>query len=269
MDTNPNIPQNYDPNRAQAPVPPSTPARSGPKRFTGKLIGLIAAGVVALLVIVLVGSELYFRNHYESCIADNVKSGTKANDVQVSFEKTPMLVQNFSGKIPSINIQIDGYNGVTGMSAHALLKGVEPSGDNKADDADIVGTLTTDGIKDQVLKVPGLSDPTVTLNPSANTIQITGTVVILPVTLNLTPTIKDNKVVVTPSKTSVFGIGIPDDLVMQVVAAVADVPTPVGMTTKDLKMTDQGITLRYVGQNVPLNDLGASTGAGATNCSVF
>ncbi|WP_165824522.1 DUF2993 domain-containing protein, partial [Tsukamurella pulmonis] len=219
-------------------------------------------------VIIGVGSELYIRNHYETCIADNIKSSAKASDVKVSFEKTPMLIQNASGKIPSIDIQIEGMNGVSGMSAHALLKGVEPSGDNKADDARIAGKLTAEGIKAQVLQVPGLSDPTVTLKPGENKIEITGTAVILPVTVNLTPSIKDNKVVVTPSKTSIFGIGVPDDLVTEIVGAVADIPTPKGTTVQNLKMTDDGITLEYVGQNVPLNDLGTEAASGATNCSL-
>ncbi|GAA1081204.1 LmeA family phospholipid-binding protein [Tsukamurella spumae] len=248
---------------------PAEPAKPAKQRSTGKLIGLVAAGIVALLVIVLVGSELYIRNHYQSCIADNIKTGTKANDVKVSFEKTPMLIQNARGKIPSVDIQIDGFNGVSGMSAHAVLKGVTPSGDNKADDAVIVGSLTLDGIKNQVLSVPGLSDPTVTLKPSENKIEVTGTAVILPVTVNLSPSIKDNKVEVTASKTTIFGVGIPDELVKQLVAAVADLPTPKGMTVQNLKMTDSGITLEYVGQNVPLNDLGTGAESGMKDCSIL
>ncbi len=287
MDTNPNNPQYVPPSQGGQPnfPPPQQPmgAPSGPggageppkapkapkaPRSKGKLIGLVAAGVVALLVVLLVGSELYIRNHVQNCLADNVKSGTKANDVKVSFAKTPMLIQNASGKIDSIDIQIDGMQGTPGLNAHLLLKGVEPSGDNKVDDATIVGTFTADGIKNKVSQVQVISDPKVTLNPSANQIEISGTAVIFPVTINLKPSIKDNKVVLTASKASVFGIGVPDDLAQQLITAVADIPTPKGLTASDLKMTDQGISLRYSGQNVLPKDIESGNDVGATNCSV-
>ncbi|MGX9293315.1 LmeA family phospholipid-binding protein [Tsukamurella paurometabola] len=247
------------------PGGPATPAK---KRSTGKLIGLAAAGVVAVLVILLVGSELYIRNHVQSCLADNIKKGTSASDVKVSFEKTPMLIQNASGKIPSIDIQIDGMQGTSGLNAHLLLKGVEPSGDNKVDDVTILGTFTADGIKNKVVSSGVISDPKVSLNSSANQIEISGTAVILPVTVNLKPTIKDNKVVLTASKASVFGIGVPDDLAQQLITAVADIPTPNGLTASDLKMTDEGISLRYSGQNVLPKDIESGSDVGATNCSV-
>ncbi|NMD55412.1 MULTISPECIES: DUF2993 domain-containing protein [Tsukamurella] len=265
----------------QPPVPPTQIPPTGPggqgggggtppkKRSTGKLIGLTAAGVVALLVIVLVGSELYIRNHVQNCLADNIKSGTKANDVKVSFEKTPMLIQNASGKIPSIDIQVDGMQGTPGLNAHILLKGVEPSGDNKVDDATILGTFTADGIKNKVVASQVITDPKVVLNSSANQIEVSGTAVILPVTVNLKPTIKDNKVVLTASKASVFGIGVPDDLAQQLISAVADIPTPKGLTASDLKMTDEGISLRYSGQNVLPKDIESGGDVGATNCSVL
>ncbi|WP_158636095.1 LmeA family phospholipid-binding protein [Tsukamurella sputi] len=265
----------------QPPVPPTQIPPTGPsgpggqgggtpakKRSTGKLIGLAAAGVVALLVILLVGSELYIRNHVQNCLADNIKSGTKANDVKVSFEKTPMLIQNASGKIPSIDIQIDGMQGTSGLNAHILLKGVEPGGDNKVDDATILGTFTAEGIKNKVSQVQVLTDPKVTLNSAANQIEVSGTAVIFPVTVNLKPTIKDNKVVLTASKASIFGVGVPDDLAQQLITAVADIPTPNGLTASDLKMTDEGISLRYSGQNVNPKDIESGSDVGATNCSV-
>lgn len=263
------------------PVPPTRipPGQSGggpgntgepaKKRSTGKIIALAAVGLVALVVIALVGSELYIRNHVQNCLADNVKSGTNANDVKVSFEKTPMLIQNASGKIPSIDIQIDGLQGTSGLNAHIMLKGVEPGGDNKVDDATILGTFTADGIKNKVVGSQVISDPKVTLNPSENQIEISGTAVILPVTVNLKPTIKDNKVVLTASKASVFGIGVPDDLAQQLITAVADIPTPKGLTASDLKMTDEGISLRYSGQNVLPKDIESGGDVGATNCSVL
>ncbi|TWS21136.1 DUF2993 domain-containing protein [Tsukamurella asaccharolytica] len=245
------------------------PAKPAKQRSTGKLIGLAAAGLVAVLVIVLVGSELYIRNHVQNCLADNIKQGTRASDAKVGFAKTPMLIQNASGKISSIDIQVDGMQGTPGLNAHILLKGVEPSGENKIDDATIVGTFTADGIKNKVVSSQVISDPTVTLNAAANRIEISGTAVIVPVTVNLTPTIKDNKVVLTASKASVFGIGVPDDLAQQLITAVADIPTPNGLTASDLKMTDEGISLRYSGQNVLPKDIESGADVGATNCSVL
>ena len=80
--------------------------------------------------------------------------------------------------------------------------------------------------------------------------------------------IKDNKVVLTASKASVFGIGVPDDLAQQLITAVADIPTPKGLTASDLKMTDEGISLRYSGQNVLPKDIESGSDVGATSCSV-
>ncbi|KXO98607.1 LmeA family phospholipid-binding protein [Tsukamurella pseudospumae] len=264
----------------QPPVPPAQIPPSGPsgqggpggpgkppkaKRSTGKLIGLIAAGLVALVVIAFVGIELYVRNHIEGCLADNIKGGAKANDVSVSFAKTPMLIQNASGKMSSIDINIDGMQGTSGLNVHILLKGVDPSGDNKIDDATILGEFTADGIKNKVSQVPLLSDPKVTLNPSANQIEITTGLI----TINLTPSIKDNKVVLTASKASIFGFGVPDDLAQQVITAIADIPTPNGLTASDLKMTDQAVSVRYSGQNVLPKDIESGNDVGATNCSVL
>lgn len=113
-----------------------------------------------------------------------------------------------------------------------------------------------------------LSDTKVTLNSAANQIEVSGTAVIFPVTINLKPTIKDNKVVLTASKASVFGIGVPDDLAQQLITAVADIPTPKGLTASDLKMTDEGVSLRYSGQNVLPADIESGGDVGATNCSI-
>ncbi|MET9325504.1 LmeA family phospholipid-binding protein [Tsukamurella sp. NPDC003166] len=264
----------------QPPVPPAQVPPGGPsgpvgpggpgkppkaKRSTGKLIGLIAAGVVALVVIAFVGIELYVRNHIEGCLADNIKSGAKANDVSVSFAKTPMLIQNASGKMSSIDITIDGLQGTSGLNVRILLKGVDPSGDNRIDDATILGEFTADGIKNKVAQVPLLSDPKVTLNPSANRIEITTGLI----TINLTPSIKDNKVVLTASKASILGFGVPDELAQQAITAIADIPTPNGLTASDLKMTDQAVSLRYSGQNVLPKDIESGNDVGATNCSVL
>ncbi|GAB3129766.1 hypothetical protein GCM10027289_13000 [Tsukamurella serpentis] len=264
MDTNLNPPQNPAP-RGPNPAPAAKPQA---KKSRGKLIGLVAVGLVALLVILAVGSELYIRNRVQGCLADNIKNGTQANDVQVSFEKTPMLLQA-TGKIPSIDIRANGLNGTEGLSARILLKGVEPSGENRVDDATIVGEFTADGIKNKITQVKVISDPKVNLNAAENKIEISGTAVIFPVTVNLTPSIKDNKVVLTASKASVFGIGVPDDLAQQLITAVADIPTPKGLTASDLKMTDQGISMRYSGQNVLPNDIESGNDVGATNCSLL
>lgn len=291
MDTNPIDPRNVNPNPGPPQQPPQQPQygrqqpgqpgpagqppqqaeqAKGPKQKMprGKLIGLVGAGLVAVLVILLVGSELYIRNHVQNCLSDSIKNGTKADEVQVSFEKTPMLLQA-TGKIPSIDIQVNGLNGTPGLDARILLKGVEPSGDNRVDDATIVGTLSADGIKNQVTASQVITDPKVTLNSAANQIEISGTAVIFPVTVNLKPTIKDNKVELTASKASVFGIGVPDDLAQQLITAVADIPTPKGLTASDLKMTDEGISLRYSGQGVLPDDIESGGDVGATNCSVL
>lgn len=265
----PPVPPTQGPSGRGPQGEPGKPGKPAKKKLSkGKIIGLSAVGLVALLVILLVGSELYIRNHVQNCLADNVKQGTQAENVDVSFAKTPMLIQNASGKISSIDIQIDGMQNTPGLNAHLLLKGVEPSGDNKVDDATILGTFTADGIKNKVAGSQVISDPKVTLNTAENQIEISGTAVILPVTVNLKPTIKDNKVVLTASKASVFGIGVPDDLAQQLITAVADIPTPKGLTASDLKMTEEGISMRYSGQNVLPKDIESGSDVGASNCSV-
>ncbi|WP_019202136.1 LmeA family phospholipid-binding protein [Tsukamurella sp. 1534] len=267
----------------QPPVPPVPPTQipgggggdggSGkpPKRkmSSGKLIGLAALGLVAVLVILLAGSELYIRNHVQNCLADNIKNGTKANDVSVSFSKKPMLLQNASGKLSEIDIQANGLNGSPGLDAHILLKGVETGGDNRVDDATIVGSMSTEGIKQKVSQVQVLSEPQVSVNAAEKKIEVSGTAVILPVTITLTPTLKDNKVQLTASKASVMGFGVPDDLAQQLIDTFADIPTPKGLTAKDLQMNDQGITLTYTGQNVLPKDIESGGDVGATNCSVL
>lgn len=274
MDTNPNEPQYQRPAPGQYPGGPAgaAPQQGGTapktKSSKGKIIGLTAAGLVAVLVILLVGSELFVRNRVENCLADNVKNGTQANDVKVSISKTPMLLQLVSGKISSIDIQAEGLNQTPGLSAHVLLEGVDPSGDNRVDNATIVGTMTAQGIKDRIAQVQILSDTEVTLDSSSETINIKGTALIFPVTVSLKPAIKNNQVELTASKASVSGFGVPDDLAQQLITAVnGELPTPKGLTARDLKMTDDAITLSYTGQNVLPNDI-ESSDRGAVNCSL-
>lgn len=249
-------------------VGPSQPPAQRSQKSKSKIIGLSAAGLVAVLVILLVGSELYFRNSVQSCLGENIKNGTKANDVSVSLSKKPMILQA-TGKLPSIDIQATGLNATEGLNAHILLKGVEPSGDNRVDDATIQGTFTADGIKNKVSQTGVLSNPTVNLNTSANQIEITGTAIIVPITINLKPTLQDNKVVLTASKASVMGVGVPDDLAQQLITAIADIPTPQGLTASDLKMTDQGVSVTYTGKNVLPKDIESSGDTGAVSCSVI
>ncbi|WP_041944496.1 LmeA family phospholipid-binding protein [Tsukamurella paurometabola] len=250
-------------------VGPSQPPAQRSEKSKSKIIGLTAAGLVAALVIILVGSELYFRNSVSSCLEDNVKNGTKANNVSVSFSKTPMVLQQLSGKIPSINIDAQGLNATDGLNANILLKGVDPGGDNRVDEAVIQGTFTADGIKNKVSQTGVLTNPTVNLNTSASQIEITGTALIVPITVNLKPTLKDNKVVLTASKASILGVGVPDDLAQQLISAIADIPTPQGLTASDLKMTDQGVSVTYTGKNVLPKDIESSGDMGSVSCSVI
>ncbi|MDF0528316.1 DUF2993 domain-containing protein [Tsukamurella sp. 8F] len=265
MDTPPNNPQQTPP----AGGVTSRVAKPGRKRSTGRIVGLSAVGLVALLVIVLVGSELWFRHSSTSCIADMVKKGTGA-DAKVSLSKKPVLLQYASGTAPSIDIDIpDNLNNTPGLSAKLHLTDVQVKGDNKIGSATVVGSMSSDGILSRVKSVPLVGDPKVKLDKGAGTIDITGTMLFAPLEINLKPELKGGKLQLTAGKVNVMGFGVPDDLAQQLIDAVdGGLPTPKGLKADDVDVTDQNVSVTYSGQNVTPADLASGSNDLGGGCSV-
>ncbi len=279
MDNQPNSPDHELTTPITRAGGPATipPAAGGPagrarpsrpkKTSTGRIIGLAAAGLVAVVVILLVGSELWFRHSVSSCLSTNIKQAT-GGDASVSLSKEPTLIQYFSGTAPSLDINVDNLNNTPGLSARLHLTDVKVSGDNRIGSATIQGSMTADGILARVKSVPLIGDPKVVLDSQAGTIDITGTMLFAPLELTLKPELTDNKLQLAASKVQVMGFGVPDDLAQQVIDAVSgQLPTPKGLTASNLAVTSQAVSVTYSGTNVIPADLSTGNNAVSGNCS--
>ncbi|MFC7754611.1 LmeA family phospholipid-binding protein [Tsukamurella soli] len=225
---------------------------------------------MAVLVIVLVGSELWFRHSSTSCISKMVKNATGA-DASVSLSKEPVLIQYFSGTAPSIDIDIkDDLNNTPGLSARLHLTNVEVNSPNTIGSATVQGSMSADGILSRVKSVPLIGDPKVQLDSAAGDIDITGTMLFAPLELQLKPEMVDNKLQLTASKVSMMGFGVPDNLAQQVIDAVSgQLPTPKGLTLNSVQVTDNAVNVVYSGHNVTPADIASGgTGNSVGNCSV-
>lgn len=215
---------------------------------------LISLVVVAALVAALVAGELYARHTIKSCMTQQFKDeiGTQ---VDVGLSPKPMLLQLIDKKVPYITIDSDdtSFGPAKDMHVHVKVRDVEitdsqsSSGSVGSSEADVSwsddGILTT--MQEQAF---GGLISAVRSNETDGTLQFdVGPAGLAQMTVK--PHLVGDTVQVDTMDASLFGIGIPTDLVDGIVKVIsASLQTyPLGMTLKSFKVTDAGIEISLAG----------------------
>lgn len=103
-------------------------ASSPSRRNRGKILAWTSATLALVLVIGLVGSELFFRNRAQSCM-EKAFSDLTGSPTNVALSKKPVLLQAMSNEFPYVQVDTKNESG-TGMTLHARAEGIQRSGDD-------------------------------------------------------------------------------------------------------------------------------------------
>ncbi|MFT4127581.1 MAG: LmeA family phospholipid-binding protein [Gordonia sp. (in: high G+C Gram-positive bacteria)] len=273
----------------------SAPGRRG----RGKIIALGAVGVILLLVIALVGSELWFRHSATDCLEEQFGDLT-GQSTTVALSKRPVLWQKITNDFPFVQVDTDDSDS-SKMSLHLRAENLHADGD-----AFILGSLRGSGTvafarvielsKQGQLGAGGSGTGTGTgtdpANPSGESGALSGTqitsitgnadgtikidgsvqVAIFPVPIGLTikPVVDAGSVRFEVKQANAFIFGIPADFAQQFVDAfgstlLADLSDEVHVDS--LTVNPDGVDIAVSGQNVDLSKVGTGTQTGG-GCSV-
>lgn len=299
----------------EPPVTGGVPSAGGPppggqavvtspsrRRGRGKLIGLIGLGVVLVVIIALVGSELYFRKQATDCLEQQFSSITGV-DTDVSISKQPVLWQQLNHDYPFVQVDTkDGGSDATRL--HARGDNITQSGDDVklgslhgtgyvpfsrvvqlSKDAaggaqgGMTGGGTTDGQGGGMTGglgglMGGASIESVTGNPNDGTVDVKSSVQVaifpIPVDTTIRPVVDGGKVRFEVVKASALVFGIPPNFAQQVVDGFTKSmfgPFFDQASVDQLKVTGQGVDFALSGHDVDLSQGTQQQSSGGT-CSL-
>ena len=216
---------------------------------------LISLVVVAALVAALIAGELYARHTIKSCMTQQFKDEIGTH-VDVGLSPKPMLLQLIDKKVPYITIDSDdtSFGPAKDMHVHVKVRDVEITDDSQTSSGTVGSSVadaswSDDGIlttmQDQAF---GGLVSAVRSNESDGTLQFdVGPAGLAELTVK--PHLVGDTVQVDTMNASLFGIGIPTDLVDGIVKVIsASLQTyPLGMTPKSFKITDTGLEISLSG----------------------
>ena len=244
-------------------------ASSPSRRNRGKILAWTAAALVLVLVIGLVGSELYFRNKAQNCM-EQAFGDLTGSPTSVALSKKPVLLQAMSNEFPYVQVDTKNESG-TGMTLHARAEGITRSGDDTTiRTLDGTGFVPFDRVTElgeqaqnqgqsggglidagKITKVSGNADDgTVSIDAS-----VTALFVSIPVSTVIKPVVENGKPKFEVQKASAFVFGVPSDFAQQIVDEVST--TMFGtffdeVTIDNLKVTDSGVDFTVSGSDVKL-----------------
>lgn len=266
------------------------------RRKRGKFIALGVVGLVVVIVIALVGSELFLRSRATDCLSQQFSSVT-GQSTNVSISKKPILLQWISGDFPYVQVDTDDTS-ATAMRLHMRADGVSQDGDTIRVDslagsgsvpfqrvialskqgqlADGSGNSTggTTGTSGADI-LSGTQITSVTGSAADGTVKVDASVQVaifpVPVSITMKPVVDQGKVSFKVEQASAFVFGIPADFAQQFVDGFGG--SLFGGLTNDikvtsLKVTDQGVDFAVSGSNIDLNSAATSSGSSGNSCSI-
>ncbi|MFT4042124.1 MAG: DUF2993 domain-containing protein [Gordonia sp. (in: high G+C Gram-positive bacteria)] len=277
---------------AADPASPAPPVKLAPtgKRRAGKLVALVAAGLVVLLVIGLVAAELIVRKRVTDCLDEQfgALTGVRTN---VALSRKPILLQGLGGSIPFVQVDtVDSGSTRLHLRADDVVthgdtttvgslhgSGYVPfsqvvdlgnrSGTGTGNSNDGNGTETTSGLD-------GAKIASITGNPADGTIDVESSIqlAIIPVPISTTikPVVTDGHIHFEVVKASAFIFGIPSDFAQRIVDEVSQSlfgPFFDEISIGDLKVSAQGVDFAVSGDHVTLTP--ADAGGKAYSCGSF
>jgi hypothetical protein len=222
-------------------------------------IVLVVVIVLALVVAGVVGSELVAR-HIADKTVTQITSCVVQDDVDVSFGKTPFLLQHLDKHYNNITVTTAGnrVREADGMKAEIVINDVRLTGNQSAPgtigalDANI--TWTADGIKNTIqnqIPLVGSFVSSVTTRPSDGTIELQaalGSIVVKPEVTN-------NNLTLTVQSLSGLGFMLPRETVQPALDAFLDQITkniPLGIHADSVQVTDSGVAAKFVTRNATM-----------------
>jgi hypothetical protein len=266
------------------------------------IVGMVSLGLVLLLVILGVGSELYLRSKSKDCLEQSFGELTGA-PTSVSLSKKPMLMQWMSGEIPYVQVDTSD-EGDSAMKLHARADDIS-SGDTDATVGELQGSgyvpfsrimeLSQQTQDSATTTDPNTTDPSagsglggllsamggglkvdkVTGNAAAGTITIGGNFQLLmfslPAEAELKPITKDGKLTFEVVDASAASFGIPTSwaqLLVDQVSAGLFPPMFNQVRFDELKVTDRGVEFKFSGSDVALPQSSSDSSNQSDACSV-
>jgi len=255
------------PPAGRGPVVASSPSR----RNRGRILAWTAATLALVLVIGLVGSELFFRNRVQNCM-EKAFGDLTGSQTNVALSKKPVLLQALSNEFPYVQVDTKNESG-TGMTLHARAEGISRSGDDTTiRTLDGTGSVPFDRVTElgeqaqnqdqsgggsglisagEITQVSGnAADGTVSIEASVKALFVS-----IPVSTVIKPVIENGKPHFEVQKASAFVFGVPADFAQQIVDEVTT--TMFGtffdeVSIDDLKVTDTGVDFTVSGSDVTL-----------------
>ncbi|WP_435082492.1 hypothetical protein [Gordonia hongkongensis] len=286
----------YGPGTASGPIAPETggPTGGGPvmtsprkKRSTGKIVAFSLVGVLLLVVIGAVGSELYLRNKVTNCLEESF-GGLTGVPTEVSLSRKPIILQG-SGDIPFVQVDTDDSAG--GVRLHMRADGISGT-ENSTDIKSLNGTgfipyeRIVELSKEQATGGgQGTGTPTggvgaveqITGNAADGTFEVQAAFPVMvfqvPVSATIKPVLNDGRVDFEVVKASALVFGIPPDFAQQIVDQVTTSslgPFFDEVQVDSLEVTDSGLEFAISGSDVQLTSemTGTSSQSQSGGCSV-
>lgn len=254
---------------AQPTAPPDgrTPERSKRRLSKPLVIALIGVVLVALVLVGLVGAEVYARNEAQSKLAGAVACQAK-DQATVDFGvMPPVLWQVITKHFTGISVHTAGnqLGSAKGMTADITLQDVDLSktpGTLGALDATI--TWPSEGIKEALAqKISEFKVKTVTTHASDGTIEVHGTLI----TVILKPQVSDGKLSVQVVSVNIgkgslsFPLGKEKEKAQTKVDEMTNKLSdnaPLGGHVDSVQVTDSGITAHFSTHNATLPASGSN-----------
>ncbi|MBD0861651.1 hypothetical protein IA539_10580 [Gordonia sp. zg691] len=262
------------------------------KRSTAKIVAFSLVGVLLLVVIGAVGSELYLRNKVTGCLEESF-SGLTGVPTSVEVSRKPILLQG-TGDIPFV--QVDTDDSAAGVRLHMRADGIS-STDNTTD----IRTLTGNGFipferiielsKEQAAASGQSSGGSegggvggggsvavdqITGNAADGTFEVQASFPVMFFSVPVSATVKpintpDGRVEFKVEKASALVFGIPPDFAQQIVDQVTTSalgPFFDEVQVDGLKVTDTGLEFAISGSDVQLTNEMTGSSSNEGGCSI-
>jgi hypothetical protein len=238
----------------QPPPPPPPPAyepeppRKSPNRRG--IIILVVALVASLLVVGVVGGEIYMRHKIKECIASSFSQ--VGSNVEVGLSAKPVLLQLLTGKLDYVRLQSEESTTgtVNGLTIDAKINGIKT--DNGAtDSAKAVVTWSAEGMLQtlQQQQFGQLISSLETNNDGTIKISFVGDIA----TATIRVFVENDTLQLKTEEASFFGMGIDNSIVDNILATINENLSagnmPFGLKAKAVALDSQGLTLGLEGQD--------------------
>ncbi len=232
-------------------------------RFRGDPVSIVLVLVIvaALGIAGLVGGELYARNRANNVVASATQCVIQ-DGATASFGPSPFLLQHVMGHYKDITIHTAGHNirNAKGMKADIEIDDVDLHGN--ADSKGTIGKLdanitwTSDGIQETIQNslpfIGGLVN-SVTTDPSAGTIELTGAMGLGGVTVK--PQVSDGQLTLQVYKVNALGVLIPHETAqtaLNTFTAALLKQYPLGIKADSVQVTNDGVSAHFSTQNASI-----------------